>query len=148
MRTHEDWMKIALELAQKAAAEGEVPVGALILKNDEVIASAYNQREKNHSVFAHAEALAISQACEKLKSWRLIDCTLVTTLEPCVMCAGALLQSRISHVVYGASDPKGGSESLYQILSSEKNCHSLKLTGGVLADEAAQLLQNFFKARR
>ena len=141
-------MKRALELAHEAAGRDEVPVGALIIHNGEIIAEGSNLRETKNSVHGHAELMAIHAASEKLKSWRLIDCTLVTTLEPCVMCAGAIVQSRIARLIYGASDPKGGAQSLFQIFKHPQLNHQVELTTGILKDECSQVLKDFFKTKR
>lgn len=144
-----DFMRRALALAAKAGAQGEVPVGALVVCENHVIAEAYNERETRTQALAHAEILAVERACSALNRWRLSGCTLYVTLEPCVMCAGALVQARVDRVVYGAVDPKGGGTvSLYQILSDPRLNHRPKVVGGVLADECGLLLSEFFKSRR
>ncbi len=148
MSEFEGWMKRALELATEAAVRDEVPVGALIFNDDGVVAESSNRREEERSPFGHAEMSVIDQAARKLGRWRLSDCTLVTTLEPCVMCAGTILQARLKTVVYGASDPKGGAESLFGLLTTEKLNHRLNVVSGVYADEGAALLTAFFKAKR
>src|SRR5262245_51046419 len=113
-----NYMRKALELAAVAASKGEVPVGAVVVCDNQVIAEAYNEREGQPSALAHAELLALERATQKLGRWRLTGCTLYVTLEPCVMCAGALVQARVDRVVYGATDPKGGAvESLYKVLA-------------------------------
>jgi len=143
------YMRRALALAAQAAALGEVPVGAVIVGESGVIAEAYNERETLPSALAHAELTALRTACEKLGRWRLSGCTLYVTLEPCVMCAGALVQARVDRVVYGARDPKAGAvESLYQVLSDSRLNHRPEVVGGVLADECSSVLSAFFKARR
>jgi tRNA(adenine34) deaminase len=143
------FMKRALLLAQQAAAIGEVPVGALIVEKQQVIAEAFNLRESEARGIAHAELLAIDLACRKLGRWRLNGCTLIVTLEPCVMCAGAIVNSRLDRVVYGALDPKAGAvSSLYQILADTRLNHRPEVVGGVMAEESARLLSDFFKARR
>ncbi len=145
----EKYMLEALKLAEMARAEGEVPVGALIVKDGSVISKAYNLRETSHSAIAHAEVLAISQACEALKTWRLEGCTLYVTLEPCLMCAGAIVQARVPRVVFGALDSKGGAvESLYQALSDERLNHRCEVLPGVLAEDCGRILTEFFKERR
>lgn len=139
-------MKKALQLAQKAADIGEVPVGALIVKDGEVLSEAYNLRESLNKPTAHAELLAIEAAAQKLNSWRLIDCTLYVTLEPCPMCAGTIINSRIPNVVYGAKDPKAGAvSSLYELLTDDRLNHKVDVTGGILAEECGQILSQFFK---
>ena len=143
------YMARALELAGQAAAAGEVPVGAVIVKDGEIIAEAANDREAAQSALGHAELQAISIACKKLNNWRLEGCTLYVTLEPCMMCSGACVQSRIDRVVYGATDPKAGAaSSLYEILTDDRLNHQCQVTSGVLADESASLLKQFFKELR
>ena len=147
--TDTDYMKIALELAHKAAEAGEVPVGALVVKDDEIISQAFNMREAKTSPSAHAEFLAIDEASRKLGRWRLSDCTVYVTLEPCVMCAGLMHQARIKKCVFGAKDPKAGAvASLYKIHEDERLNHNFEVVGGVLEDECAQILSDFFKERR
>ena len=144
-----DYMRLALAEAQAAAAAGEVPVGAIIVCNDRVIAAAHNQRETLRDPTAHAEMIAITQAAESLGAWRLEGCTLYVTLEPCPMCAGAIVQSRVPRVVYGAIDPKAGAvESLYQLLADERLNHRPDVTGSVLAEPCGEILTSFFRARR
>lgn len=147
--TDTDYMQIALDLARQAAEAGEVPVGALVVKNDEIISQAYNMREAKTSPSAHAEFLAIEEAAKKLKSWRLEGCTVYVTLEPCVMCAGLMHQSRIKKCVFGAKDPKAGAlASLYKINEDTRLNHNFEVQGGVLETECAQILSDFFKSRR
>ena len=142
-------MKRALALAEEAGLRGEVPVGAVIVQDSEIIAEAFNERESLPSAVAHAELSAISRACAALKRWRLSGCTLYVTLEPCVMCAGAIVQARVDRVVFGASDPKAGAvTSLYQVLSDARLNHRPQIEAGVLANECGQILTEFFKARR
>jgi tRNA(adenine34) deaminase len=148
METWDFYMQRALELAREAAERNEVPVGALIVCNGEIIAEASNRREADRCVTGHAELLAIEIASRKLKSWRLLDCTLVSTLEPCVMCAGAIVQSRISHLVYGATDPKGGAQALFKVFDSDELNHRVQITTGVLESECSQILKDFFRAKR
>lgn len=144
-----DYMRMALAEAQAAAAAGEVPVGAIIVCNDRVIAAAHNQRETLRDPTAHAEMIAITQAAESLGAWRLEGCTLYVTLEPCPMCAGAIVQSRVPRVVYGAVDPKAGAvESLYTLLADERLNHRPDVTGSVLAEPCGEILTSFFRARR
>ena len=143
------FMKQALEEAQKAMKKDEVPVGAVVVYKDKVIAKAYNLRETLQDATAHAELLAISQACKEMGTWRLIDCTLYVTLEPCPMCAGAIILSRLDRVVYGAKDPKTGAcGSLLNLPADERFNHKPEITAGVLADECSALLKNFFHAKR
>jgi tRNA(adenine34) deaminase len=143
------YMRQALALAAYAAAQDEVPVGALIVHENTVIAQAYNERESLPSALAHAELTALALATAQLGRWRLNGCTLYVTLEPCVMCAGALVQARVDRVVYGATDPKAGAvESLYQVLADPRLNHRPEVVGGVLAEECGQILSNFFKQKR
>jgi len=149
VKTDEFWMKKALKLAQKAALRGEVPVGAILVRGDSMVSSASNRREQWQTPLGHAELIALQRASQDLKAWRLLDCTLYVTLEPCVMCAGALVQARIKKLVYGASDPKGGAiKSLYQIVTDPRLNHRMEVVGGVLQEECGQMLKDFFKQRR
>jgi tRNA(adenine34) deaminase len=144
-----NFMRQAIVLARAAGALGEVPVGALVVHNNVVIAEAYNERESLASALAHAEISALDAACSVLGRWRLSGCTLYVTLEPCVMCAGALVQARVDRVVYGASDPKAGAvESLYEVLSDARLNHRPIVDRGVLAEECSALLSQFFRERR
>ncbi|MEK2643874.1 tRNA adenosine(34) deaminase TadA [Bdellovibrio sp. BCCA] len=143
------WMKKALSLAKKAAEKGEVPIAALLVGPEGLISWAINTRERQQTPLGHAELFALHKASQKKQSWRLSECTLYVTLEPCVMCAGAIQQARLKRVVYGASDPKGGAvESLYEILNDSRLNHQVEVTSGVLASECADLLQGFFQERR
>ncbi|MYL20737.1 tRNA-specific adenosine deaminase [Halobacillus litoralis] len=145
----EYFMKLAMKEAEKAEAEGEVPIGAVIVKDDKVIASGYNQREQSQRASSHAEFIAIERANEYEGSWRLEDCTLYVTLEPCPMCAGAILQSRIPRVVYGAADPKAGcAGSLYQLLEDNRFNHVSEVAPGVLGDACGDMLSHFFRSLR
>jgi len=145
----ERFMRRALQQAELAVQQDEVPVGAIVVHANKIIATAFNQREQLADPTAHAEMIAITQAASHLNSWRLIDCTLFVTLEPCPMCAGAILQSRIPRVVYGALDPKAGAvHSVYDLISNPRLNHRLDWIGGVLEAEAAELLRGFFRARR
>ena len=147
--TDTDYMKIALELAHLAADAGEVPVGALVVKDDEIISQAFNMREAKTSPSAHAEFLAIDEASRKLGKWRLSDCTIYVTLEPCIMCAGLMHQARIKKCVFGAKDPKAGAvASLYKIHEDKRLNHNFEVVGGVLENECAKILSDFFKERR
>ncbi len=146
---HEYFMRMALAEAEAALAEEEVPIGAVIVQNDRVIAAAHNQREQLRDPTAHAEMIAITQAAQTLNSWRLEGCTLYATLEPCPMCAGAILQARIPTVVYGAADPKGGAvHTLYQLLSDPRLNHRPQIVSGVLMDRCGSILTQFFQAQR
>ncbi len=143
------WMRHALELAQHAAENGEVPVGAILVKGDVLIAEASNLREQCGNPIAHAELLAIQAASEKIRNWRFTDTTLYVTLEPCPMCAGAIVLARIPKVVYGATDPKSGAAgTLYNILQDERLNHRVEIVSGVLAEESTALLKSFFRQRR
>ena len=142
-------MEQALELAKQAAEKGEVPVGAILVRNDVRIAEASNLREQSGSPIAHAEMLVIQAASEKIGNWRFVDTTLYVTLEPCPMCAGAIVLARIPKVVYGTTDPKSGAAgTLYNILQDERLNHRVELVSGVLADESSALLKSFFQERR
>ena len=143
------WMGQALKLAKQAAEKGEVPVGAILVSNGVRIAEASNLREQSGSPIAHAEMLVIQAASEKIGNWRFVDTTLYVTLEPCPMCAGAIVLARIPKVVYGATDPKSGAAgTLYNILQDERLNHRVELVSGVLADESSALLKSFFQERR
>ena len=146
MANDEYYMKLAIEEAKKAQKLGEVPIGAIIVKNNEVIASAHNLRETAQLPTAHAEHIAIERASKVLGSWRLEGCTLYVTLEPCVMCAGAIVMPK---VVYGATDPKGGcSGSLMNLLEESQFNHRAEIVKGVLEQECGDLLRNFFRELR
>ncbi len=146
---HEHFMKLALEEARRALDENEVPVGAVIVHQGRVIASAHNQREQLHDPTAHAEMIAITQAAESMQSWRLDDCTLYVTLEPCPMCAGAIIQARIPMLVYGTADPKAGAvHTLYRMLDDPRLNHRCQTTANVLAEACAEILSRFFQAQR
>ena len=143
------FMTKALVQAGRASELGEVPVGALVVRDGLILARAYNKKESWHDPTAHAEILALRKAAKKLQSWRLDGCQLYVTLEPCVMCMGALVQARIGRVVYGATDPKaGGCGSLYDLSSDNRLNHSFQVTRGLLAQEAGDLLRDFFKTLR
>ncbi len=144
------WMKKALKLAAQAAKKDEVPVGAVLVSNkNEVLSSGFNLRENLNSPLAHAELIALHQASKQLKSWRLLNTTLYVTLEPCIMCAGGIFQARVSRVVFGALDPKGGAvNSLFQIFEEPKLNHQVKFSGGLYAEESHDLLQKFFQQKR
>ncbi|MDE6150265.1 MAG: tRNA adenosine(34) deaminase TadA [Ruminococcus sp.] len=146
MNNDKYYMKQALKLAQIAAEMGEVPVGAVVVKKltGEIVGEGFNRREVDKNSIAHAEIIAINQACDKLGGWRLIDCELFVTLEPCPMCTGAIINSRIDRVVYGASDLKAGScGSVINLFELPYN-HKPQLTGGVLKEECSSILSNFF----
>ena len=144
----ERFMEEALALAKEAAAEGEVPVGCVIIRGDEIVGRGRNRREKDRSALAHAETEAIADACRNLGGWRLWDCTLYVTLEPCPMCAGAIINARIPRVVWGASDAKcGACGSVCDLFSMEFNHHP-QAVAGVLEAQCAELLQDFFRELR
>jgi len=146
---HQHFMRMALREANQAAEEDEVPIGTVIVHGDRVIASAHNQREQLRDPTAHAEMIAITQAAESLGSWRLEGCVLYVTLEPCPMCAGAIVQARIPIVVYGATDPKAGAvQSLYNLLTDERLNHRALIIPGVLASDCAAVLTAFFQKQR
>ncbi|MHB1033287.1 MAG: tRNA adenosine(34) deaminase TadA [Pirellulales bacterium] len=146
---HETYMRLAYREAEAAFDEGEVPVGAVIVHEGRVIASAHNQREQLHDPTAHAEMIAITQAAEALASWRLDACTLYVTLEPCAMCAGAIVQARLPVVVYGAADPKAGAvHTLYRLLDDPRLNHRAETIAGVWAEPCGEILSRFFQAQR
>lgn len=146
---NEKWMKEAIKQAKKAAQKDEVPIGCVIVKDDQIIAREYNKREMKQCSTAHAEILAIEKACKKLGSWRLEDCDLYVTLEPCPMCSGAIIQSRIRNVIFGAYDPKGGCMGSNMNINDVRGFnHYPDIEGGILQDECSRLLKDFFKAKR
>ena len=142
-------MRVALDHAEQAARAGDVPVGAVVLRNGEILAARHNEREVLNDPTAHAEVLALRDAAQVLGTWHLTDCTLVVTLEPCVMCAGALINARIHTLVFGAVDLKGGAtSSLYNVCSDPRLNHNPVVVHGVLQEESAELLKNFFEPKR
>jgi tRNA(adenine34) deaminase len=142
-------MQRAIGLAQQAAAAGEVPVGAVLYRGEEVIATGYNLREAHRDPVAHAEMIALSDAGRALGTWRLNDCTLAVTLEPCTMCAGAIVNARLGRLIYGAPDPKAGAvHSLYSITSDQRLNHRVDVIAGLMRRRCAQLLRDFFRQRR
>ena len=142
-------MKVAIEQGRIAEENGDVPIGAVVVYKDQIIGKAYNQREQLKDPTAHAEIIALTQAAAYLESWRLNGCTMYVTLEPCPMCAGALVLARIDRLVYGCDDPKAGAvKSLYNIVTDGRLNHRLEVTAGVLANECSQQLQEFFAKRR
>jgi tRNA(adenine34) deaminase len=146
---HQHYMQQAIAQARAAQAIGEVPVGAVIVRDGAVLAAAHNERERLRDPTAHAEMIALTQAAAAVGSWRLDDCTLYVTLEPCPMCAGAILQARLKLLIYGADDPKAGAvRSLYQLLGDQRLNHQVEAIGGVLADECGKLLTDFFARQR
>lgn len=144
----EEYMRIAIDEANAASAMDEVPIGALIVRDDQIIARAHNMRETDRSPLSHAEILAIQQASQHLGGWRLLDCTLYVTLEPCPMCAGASINARIPRIVFGAYDKKAGAFGTLYDLSEGKLNHKPQITGGVLEKECACLLSEYFKQKR
>lgn len=143
------YMGLALEEAQKAYDLGEVPIGAVLVMDNQVIASAHNMRESWHDATAHAEVIAIREACNSLRRWRLTGATLYVTIEPCPMCSGALVMSRIDRLVYGSPDYKAGAvESLFNIVQNPALNHRLEVTAGVRADECTAIMKDFFRQRR
>jgi len=144
-----DFMQIALNLAKKAYKKGEVPIGAVIVKNGKIISKGYNKREKSQNALMHAEIIAINKACKKLKSWRLDDCTIYCTLEPCFMCAGAILNARIDKLVFGAHEQKSGSAiSRFNVFENAGLNHKVLVESGVLESQCKKLLQDFFSELR
>jgi len=149
MADDEFWMRLALEQAAEAARLGEVPVGAVAVLNSAVIGEGYNRKESDGDPTAHAEIIAIRAAAERLGNWRLIGVTLYCTLEPCPMCAGAMIQGRLSRLVYGAKDTRFGADgTVVDVLRQPAFNHRVEVVTGVLADEAGELLQAFFRSLR
>ena len=149
MTQDEIFMKEALKEAAKARKKDEVPIGAIIVHNNKIIAKGHNLRETKHDALGHAEIIAIRKANKKLKSWRLVDCTIYVTVEPCSMCAGAILQSRIGRIVYGTEDIKGGAlGSSYNLFEQKNINHIPKIESGVLKEECSQIIKEFFKKKR
>lgn len=145
----EYWMQKALELARTAEAAGEVPVGAVLVKDDELIAEGWNRPILSHDATSHAEIMAMREAGKKLNNYRLIDTTMYVTLEPCSMCVGAMIHARLAKVVYGASEPRTGAlGGAFNLLEANQHNHVFEIAAGVLADESKVLLQNFFQSRR
>jgi tRNA(adenine34) deaminase len=147
--THEYFLQLALQEAEQAFRENEVPVGCVIVHDSQVIASAHNQREQLRDPTAHAEMIAITQAAEAMQDWRLEECSLYVTLEPCCMCAGAILQARVPQVIYGALDPKAGAvQSMFQMLNDTRLNHRCETIGGILAAPSGEILTRFFQQQR
>ena len=143
------YMKEALKEAKKAELLDEVPIGCVIVKDDKIIARGHNQRETKQSPIGHAEIVAITKASKKLNSWRLEGCDIYVTLEPCIMCSGAIIQSRINKVYFGASDPKGGAfGSSLNVLDAKNINHHPEIISGVLKEECSQIITNYFRAKR
>ena len=142
-------MSKALELAQYAATQEEVPVGAVLIYKDEIIGSGWNQPISQNDPSAHAEVIALRDAASSINNYRLIDTTMFVTLEPCVMCVGAMLHARIKRLVFGASDPKtGAAGSVFELISDSRHNHAIEVTAGVLQKECVEILQHFFQQRR
>lgn len=147
--TDNDYMGLALDEARKAYDIGEVPIGAVLVIDHEVVAKGHNMRETWHDATAHAEVIVIREACQKLGRWRLSGATLYVTIEPCPMCAGALVMSRVDRVVYGSADYKAGAvESIFNVVQNRALNHSLAVTAGVRAEECAGIMKEFFRQRR
>jgi len=149
LATHEKWMRHAIDLAKQAERLGEVPVGAIVVQQGEIIGQGWNQPIATHDPSAHAEMQAIRAACQYQQNYRLTDASLYVTLEPCAMCAGAIIQSRINTVIYAASEPRSGAvDSVFSMLDHPQLNHQAEVVSGVLAEESAAMLKAFFKARR
>ena len=149
MKKEIKFMRAALKEAKKAELIDEVPIGCVIVKDDKIICRAHNMRETKQNPLGHAELIAIDKASKKLKSWRLDGCELYVTLEPCIMCSGAIIQSRINKVFFGAYDPKGGAfGSSINVLEAENINHHPEIYGGILQEECSSMLSNYFKAKR
>lgn len=147
--TDEHFMQLALEQAQQAALTGEVPIGAVVVCEGQVVAAAHNRRETDQDPSGHAEFLALCQASKRLNRWRLTGCTVYVTLEPCPMCAGLMVNARVDRCVFGAHDPKGGAlGTLYSLHADHRLNHSFEVTSGVLQEQCARILTSFFRARR
>ena len=145
----QQYMKIAIEMAKIAEENGDVPIGAVIVYQDQIIGKAYNQRQQLKDPTAHAEIIALTQAAAALENWHLNGCTMYVTLEPCPMCAGALVLGRLDRLVYGCDDPKAGAcKSLYNIVTDGRLNHRLEVTSGVLQEQCREQLQGFFARRR
>jgi len=148
-KQHLKWMQYALKLAERSQNEGEVPVGAVIVKEGELIAEGWNQPIDKHDATAHAEILAIRAAGEKLKNYRIPNTTLYVTLEPCTMCAGAIIHARIANVFFGAADPRTGSAgSAVDVFAGKYHNHKVAVSGGIMQAECGQILKDFFRAKR
>ena len=149
MNHHEEYMKIALSLAQEAGESGEIPVGAIVVVNGEIVAKACNEKEMRGDATAHAEILALQRAAKQVGHWRLSDATMYVTLEPCSMCAGAMVQARLGNLVFGAYDLKAGAAgSVVDLLDHPAFNHRVIVKSGVLAEECGQILKEFFDAKR
>lgn len=146
---HEQWMKEAILEAKKAEAKQEVPIGAVIVKDGQIVGRGHNVRETTHDPLAHAELIAIREASQTLQAWRLTGCDLYVTLEPCPMCAGAIVQARLSRVIYGTADPKAGcAGTLMNLLQEERFNHQTEIIAGIMQEQASSLLKEFFQNLR
>ncbi len=149
MRDHQYWMQQALFLAEKAEASGEVPVGAILVKDEQIIGQGFNQPILNHDPTAHAEIIALREAGRQVKNYRLIDTTMYVTLEPCAMCAMAMVHARVKTIVYATQEPRtGAGGSLYQLLQHSGHNHQIEIVEGVLKQQSGEMLKRFFKSRR
>ncbi|HUG92110.1 MAG TPA: tRNA adenosine(34) deaminase TadA [Planctomycetaceae bacterium] len=149
LQPHDRWMRLALEQARRALEADEVPIGAVVVHDERIVGEGHNQRETLGDPTAHAEMIAITQAAGTIGSWRLLDCTLYVTLEPCPMCAGAVVQARVPRVIYGAADPKAGAcHTLYRITDDQRLNHRATVMGGVLKEECGAILREFFARQR
>ena len=149
IETHLHWMAHALKLAERSRSEGEVPVGAVIVKDNQLVAEGWNQPIENHDATAHAEIMAIRSAGKALNNYRLPDTTLYVTLEPCTMCAGAIIHARIANVIFGALDPRTGTAgSAIDLFSKDYHNHKVLVEGGIMREECGQILKDFFRERR
>ena len=144
----EKYMRLALKEAEKAVLKDEVPIGCVIVNDNKVISKGHNLREATHDVTAHAEIVALRKANKKLQDWQLVDCDLYVTIEPCIMCMGAIVQSHIRNVYYGSEDPKGGAVSSINILESKKLNHYPHVEGGILKEECSQIIKKYFANKR
>ena len=147
-KKHDAFMRAALDEARSAGQRGEIPVGAAVAQGEKILSRKGNSREQSHNPLGHAEMLAIQEAARKLGSWRLNNCALYTSLEPCLMCMGAVIQARIPLLVYACPDPKGGFSSFYGLKASRAPLDKIQIESGLRAEESAQLLQTFFKTLR
>ncbi len=149
MNEKEFFMSVALHEAEKAYKKGETPIGAVVVKDGKIVSRAHNLRETKKNALYHAEVLAINKACKKLGGWRLHECDLYVTLEPCIMCSGAIIQARLKNLYYGATDEKGGAiVSIANLPKIQGLCHHINCEGGILADKCSGILKDFFKELR
>jgi len=149
MQEHQHWMQQALQLAEKAQAMGEVPVGAILVKDNQIIGQGFNQPILNHDPCAHAEIIALREAGQTVQNYRLVDSTMYVTLEPCAMCAMAMVHARIQRIVFATKEPRtGAGGSLYQLLQHSGHNHQIEIVEGVMQDESSLMLKKFFKAKR